>query len=288
MLALTLVGALRLQAQVSVELVLDQNQFLRDESLPIKVRITNRSGQALHLGQDADWLTFNIQGRDALAAARTGRPPVEEAFTLEAAQVATRRVDLMPYFDLSEPGSYRVSATIRIREWNEEFTSGGKDFVIIRGTTIWEQEFGMPTESGAPEVRRYVLQQAPAQNRLVLYVRITDAGERRVFKVVPIGTLVSFSRPEVQLDRQSRLHLLFQTGARAFLYTLVDPSGLILLRQTYDYTQTRPMLKGDEQGEISVVGGARRLTAGDIPSEPPPAPPPPPSPATNEVPTPKS
>ena len=48
----------------AIEVVLDQAQFLRDESLPVKVRISNRSGQTLKLGQDPDWLSFNIQRLD--------------------------------------------------------------------------------------------------------------------------------------------------------------------------------------------------------------------------------
>jgi hypothetical protein len=51
-----LVLACPLTAQVAVEILLDQEQFLRDESLPVKVRVINRSGQTLRLGQDNDWL----------------------------------------------------------------------------------------------------------------------------------------------------------------------------------------------------------------------------------------
>ena len=38
-------------AQVTVEVTQDQDQFLPGESMPTAVRITNRSGQSLRLGQ---------------------------------------------------------------------------------------------------------------------------------------------------------------------------------------------------------------------------------------------
>jgi hypothetical protein len=60
-LGLLLASILWSDAQVSVALVLDQEQFLIDESLPVKVRIANRSGQTLKLGQEPDWLTFAIE-----------------------------------------------------------------------------------------------------------------------------------------------------------------------------------------------------------------------------------
>ena len=50
------------QAQVSVELLIDQEQFLRDESLPVKVRIVNRSGQTLHFGPLAGYAVGILGG----------------------------------------------------------------------------------------------------------------------------------------------------------------------------------------------------------------------------------
>src|SRR6266571_1278377 len=90
-------------AQVSVELVLDQEQFLLNESLPVKVRIVNRSGQTLQLGQEKDWLTFTIENRDGSLVAPMGEVPVMGEQSVESSMVANRLVDLMPYYDLSKP-----------------------------------------------------------------------------------------------------------------------------------------------------------------------------------------
>lgn len=63
-LGLLLVSLFRSQAQVNVEVAMDQDEFLPGEALPAAVRITNRSGQSLDLGKDPDWLTFSIESRD--------------------------------------------------------------------------------------------------------------------------------------------------------------------------------------------------------------------------------
>src|SRR5437870_6820689 len=81
-------------AQVRVELVLDQEQFLLNESLPVKVRITNRSGQTLQLGQEKDWLRFTIETRDGSLVAPVGELPVLGEQAVESSMVANRRVDL--------------------------------------------------------------------------------------------------------------------------------------------------------------------------------------------------
>jgi hypothetical protein len=110
------------------------------------------------------------------------------------------------------------------------------------------------------------LQQAHYLKQLLLYVRLTDETESRVFRVFPVGPMVSFSRPEVQMDKESNLHLLFQSGARAFIYAVINPNGHITIRQTHGYAGTRPVLKGRDDGQIFVSGGTRRMTADDLPA----------------------
>jgi hypothetical protein len=253
-------------AQISVEVLTDQDQFLREEPLPVKVRLTNRSGQTLQLGHDNQWLSFAIESLDDVVVSKVGEIPVTGEFALESAQVATRQVDLIPGFDLTEAGRYKVTATVRIKAWNVEVASKPKAFEIVRGTRLWAQEFGIPTATGAPEARKYTLQQANYRKQLKLYLRLTDVDETHVFRVFPIGPLVSFSRPEAQVDRASYLHVLFQTGARSFLFQVINPDGDVVLRQTYDYTATRPVLRANDEGRIYVAGGARRITSSDVPT----------------------
>src|SRR5438132_4111285 len=85
-------------AQVTVEVLQDQDQFLPGEALPTAVRITNRSGQVLRLGKEQDWLNFTVESRDGFVAAKTGEVPVSGEFVLDSAKMATKWVDLAPYF----------------------------------------------------------------------------------------------------------------------------------------------------------------------------------------------
>jgi len=253
-------------AQISVEVVLDQEQFLRDEPLPVRVRITNRSGRPLQLGQDNQWLGFALESLDGVVISRLGEVPVTGEFKLESARMATREVDLMPCFDLSQAGRYTVVATVRIKEWNEEIASKPKEFEIVRGTKLWEQDFGIPLTAGAPESRKYALQQASYRKQLKLYLRVTDLNDHKVFRVFALGPMVSFSQVEAQVDKTSDLYALFQTGARSFLFYVINPNGEVMIRQTYDYATTRPTLRANDEGRIFVMGGSRRPTGSDIPA----------------------
>jgi len=272
---LTLLALTSARAQVSVEVLLDQEQFLPSESVPVAVRITNRSGQTLHFGADANWLTFNVESADGLVVIKNSEVPVAGEFDLDSSQMATKRVDLAPYFVLAQPGHYRIIATVRIREWRAAVTSPPKGFDVIHGAKLWSQDFGLPAPSGvtnqAPEVRRYSLIEANyLRSELRLYAQVSDESEARVFKVSAIGPLVSFSQPEEKLDRLSNLHVLYQSGAQAFTYSVINPDGDVIRREMYDYSNSRPRLSVKDNGDIAVVGGVRRVKPADLPQVKPP------------------
>jgi hypothetical protein len=258
----------RLSAQVTVELVFDQEQFLPCESVPLAVKITNRSGQPLHLGAEPDWLTFSVEAAEGFVVIKNAEVPVTGEFDLESAQVATKHVDLQPYFAMTKPGRYRVTATLRIKDWSSHVTSTPKTFDVISGAMIWAQDFGVPSEPGhPPEARKYTLKQANyLKEQLRLYVQVSDVQEARVYKVSVLGPMVSFSHPEAQVDRMSQLHVLWQTGGQTFSYALVYPNGTVGQAETYDNFESRPRLTVNDEGEVSVTGGTRRMKASEYPS----------------------
>jgi hypothetical protein len=264
-LSVLLVSVLPLSAQLSVEVTLDQSQFLQGEAVPAIVRITNRSGQTLALGTEPDWLFFTVESKEGGVVEKLAEVPVFGEFELESSKVAVKRVDIAPYFTFSTVGRYSVMATLRVKSWNQDITSPPKGFDIIEGSRIWEQEVGIPVTNAPPEVRRYILQQANyLKGQIRLYLRVID-GYGRPLKVVAIGPMVSFGRPEPQVDRLSNLHVLYQNGPGAFSYTVYSPNGELTTRQTLDFTSSRPRLRSDADGNISVAGGVRRVTARDIP-----------------------
>lgn len=258
-------------AQMLVEVTLEQGQFLPGEALPVAVRVTNRSGQMVQLGDEADWLMFSVESRDSFVVSKNGEVPVLGTFTLDTAKVATKRVDLAPYFALTRPGRYRIVATVRVKAWGAQIASPPKDFDIIEGAKLWTREFGVPAAPGLnqpPELRRYTLLQASyLRSELRLYFRLSDVAGSRLFKVFPLGQMVSFGRPETEVDGRSRLHVLHQNGARTSLYTVINPEGEVVLRQLYDYHEVRPSLRLDREGNISVADGVRRPTGDDLPAE---------------------
>ena len=109
-------------------------------------------------------------------------------FKLDSSKIGTRRIDIAPYFDLSRPGRYTVTASVRIPQLNTRVQSKPKAFNIITGTVLWQQDFGMPPDpkdpNSAPEIRKYSLLQVTHEKELKLYFRLTDGSGAKTFKVI--------------------------------------------------------------------------------------------------------
>lgn len=265
--------ALSAGAQVQVGLVTEQKQFLPGEALRVGVRIVNFSGQTLKLGEGNDWIWFHVEPLEGVSAKRVRDLPVDEPFEIKNADEATRWFDLAPYYDLSRPGRYRLSALVKIKQWNEDRHSPPVPFEIVSGTRLWEQRVGVPPKPGQPPgppaVRKYIIQKARLQDgELKLYLRVTDEHESAVFRVTAIDRLIQIAQPEWQIDRDSNLHVLHQSGMKSFNYSVFNPDGELLLRQRHDYndlTGSRPRLDDGGEGRIIVRGGVAKETPADFP-----------------------
>jgi len=273
LLVLVLAGltAFRAAAQVSVEITMDQEQFLPSEAVPVAVKITNRSGQQLHLGTAADWLTFSVESTDGFIVIKNAEVPVTGEFDLESSQIGIiKRVDLQPYFQMGRHGRYKVIATLRIKDWSASVNSAPKTFDVVNGAKLWSQDFGVPgVTNSQPAVRKFTLEEANyLRSQLRLYVRVSDQSESQVFKVTTLGQMVSLSDPDAKVDRTSQLHVLWQAGAQVFNYALINANGEVVRQAVYNNAGSRPRLVVNEQGEVSVAGGTRRMKPEELPVVP--------------------
>jgi hypothetical protein len=272
--ALAVLVVLPVRAQVSgvsAQLSLDEQQYIPGEDIQLKVSIMNRSGQPITFGTDNDWLTVTILDDGNVSAPKTGDMPVQGEFSLQSGELGVKTVNPAPYFNLDKMGHYRILATVKIPQWNQEITCKPVAFAIGYGVPVLNManlSFGVPPAPGEsnspPVVRSYSLLKANHLSELKLYFRLTDS-YGKIIRVFPLARMLSFSSPEEQVDRLNNLHVLSQTGARDFIYCVLGTDGQWIERQTYVYTDTRPVLHTDNTGDVYVLGGARQLSMDDYP-----------------------
>ena len=259
------------QAQVTVTLELEKSRFLPRESMLAKLKIVNFSGQTLVFGEDDHWLQFQIEsesGEEIIPI--TDPPPVKGRFTVESSIRATKEVDIAPHYALELTGRYTLTAKVHIKQWGKQLTAKPVKFDITNGTVLWEQIFGLPLKKGElpgqpRQVRRYVLQQAKHLNAMSLYARVDDGLGGKVHRVLPICPMVSFNKPKAQVGPNGNLHVLCQTGAREYNYSVIDPGGTISTRRHYLIVTNRPRLDFKD-GKIIVAGGYQITRPDDLPS----------------------
>ena len=75
-----------------------------------------------------------------------------------------------------------------------------------------------------------------------------------VYGLIPLGGFLTLTPPEARIDRQGQLHVLYQTGPRAFGYVEVDPNARILTKAVYSDFITKPQLIVND-GAVTVHGG---------------------------------
>ena len=256
MLVALMSTAVHAAAQISVGLSLEQKHFLPNEQFEVTLTITNLSGQPLRLGHIPEWLTFSIEPVEGAHVSEREELKLVQPFELPSSKVGTRKLDLAPYYDLSIPGRYRVTATVYLPDRDERISSPPVGFEVVRGTRVWEQVVGVP---GAPSqtTRKYIVQQTRLLNQVRLYLRVTDGDESRTVRVHRLGPLVSFGVPDTLVDDRSRLHLLHQVGSKSFQYFCFDTEGDLLKRERYEIGQFRPRLQSAPDGTVLVKGGVK-------------------------------
>ncbi len=265
-LAAAWLGTATLSAQILVEVTFDSESYLPNEPMIAKIRVSNNSGQPITFGQDDHWLALEVEGENHRLVNQVATLPVLGEFSLQSSENGTKKIDLAPVYELAKPGRYYVTATVHVTGWKDAFASKTKWVDVSSGVRVFETTFGMPaaTGTGAPEVRKFVLHQAN-HKQMVLYARLTDETESKTYNVLALGSLLSFSKPEPQLDRWNNMHVLFQFNARAFNYCVVTPEGFLLKRETWEYTDSRPILKVSEDGHINISGGVKKSRNTDLP-----------------------
>jgi hypothetical protein len=259
---------------VSAAFSLEQKQLLPDEKMYLKLTIENRSGQDLMLGATSDWITFTVLGENNRPVPELGTNQVyiEGETKLTEGSSASRDFNLTPCFDFRQPGHYTVKGTIKFPQWPQGLAVTPVSFSIVNGIRLANQPpgpVGVTLLHGPgnqpPPARIYILEKSDAMGSMKLYLRLTDASGSQTLRLIPLGPYFSYSDPDVKLDRYNDLHVLHQTDAKAFTYCVIDTLGQILERQTYQYTDRRPALRADADGGVTVAGGARVVSASDLP-----------------------
>ncbi len=247
-------------AQVRVDLALRRSLFVRYEPVIATVTVTNLSGRDLELRDDGNhkWFSFNIESATGALV-----PPYHVDYSLEPLTIGvgesiSRVVNITPLYPISESGTiYRLRAVIYDATVGRYFSSNPPlNVEITEGRMLWQQIVGVPGANGQAGSRTITLLSHRLPDQTQLYIRIEDKENGLVFCTAQLGRVITFNKPQVELDANNDIYILQNTSPKTFLFTKVSLDGKILERKDYASTQqSRPALVRGPSGQPEVTGG---------------------------------
>jgi hypothetical protein len=272
------------RAQVSVQLSMERDTLLLFESIPVTVIIRNFSGRSIEIGGQGNtpWLSFLITDQAGATFNPVAKLPAMEAVTLPAGKTVSRAIDLLPYYDLRQRGTYSVRAVVSSGALRT--VSAPVKFTIMNGREIWKQTVGLPVSPGETndEYRTYSLLMLRLGGGDYLYAGVENEARGLVYGMIPLGDALAVGEPNVKTDAAGHAHVLYRSGPRSYSYAEIDPAAKTLKRVVYSDILSIPQLVTDNDGLVSVQGGEqtypkiqRVMTDAELNPPPPPPPKPP-------------
>ena len=250
-LATVLAGGLA-QAQIGVSLKLGKRDYLAGEPVSADVTIINHSGRAIEfqgfLGKP--WLDFVVTNQRSEPVAPTGAGSFGK-WTLPAGQSSTRGVSLTAMFQLSTPGNYQVSATVRMPGLEGPVTVSNRVFFnVAPGRPFWSQKVGAG-RSG--KVREYRVLNFSGGTKSELYVQVLDDRTGLPFTTFSLGEILLVRKPSVTVDSGQRLHVLHMASPTHWVHSVVDTDGRIVSRTLHRRTSAGdPYLTTSDKGAVTI------------------------------------
>lgn len=259
--ALALAAGPAAVAQLQVEIVDPQPNYLLFEPIPLKIKIANGTGRVIELKDvgDKGWLRFLVTRGGAMMVKPT-KSFSQPGMVLEPGDVARFTFNLTPFYALRDPGGYNVQAVVRVPGFNADVMSRPAPFNVLRGREVWAKSLTPP---GVGHPRKYSLithlvrDERQRLDRSYLYAQVESEAENLVFTCRQLGPIVQGDRIESMFDGGYGWHVLFRSGANTFAYYQFDIDGKVTEQKDLAKTQTRPRLitRGPQ---IELVGGLSR------------------------------
>jgi hypothetical protein len=241
-------------AQLAASLQLTKQQHLAGEPVIAVITITNHAGKELVFQSDGrfQWLDFvlkNSNGDPVNSKGNTFFGPMKIA----AGQSLAREVDLSQNFQLNQPGSYSVSAVIRLPGDNTQASSTNRVlFNQSQGRTYWSQKVGIPGNSN--QTREFRILNFSGDSKSQIYAQIVDGRTGLFVRTFLLGDVLMIRKPLATVDRKQRMHVLFLATPTMWVHCVIDTDGKLQDRKIHQRgTQGDPQLLTFADGSVQVA-----------------------------------
>lgn len=246
------------QAQFMTNIKLNKEIFLTHEGVEATITVSNRSGADIVMGgpNGLPWLTFDITDPDGRPSPAL-RARNEGTMVFKAGSTISRKILLSNFYSFSQYGNYFIAASIYYPPTQQYYGSNRVRANFTDTKAFWEQSYGVPTGlPNAGQLRRYTLSTMRDYDRTYLYVRIIEEKTKLKLATFSLGACIMVSDPQVTVDKDNKLHVLFMAVPHVYAHVVVDTQGAIYRRNYYrEVKEDRPQMIVQADGNIGVSGG---------------------------------
>ncbi len=263
-------------AQVSVELALNQYNYMQYEPVYARIRIRNFSGQPLVFGKNE-----KLKGDLLLHITHRGRlvkPIGQKEFSLVGTVLMPGQTQefIFPidrYYCMNFVGEYRVYAYVRHQMMKDTFRSHECVLEITKGVEIWRRTVGIPKVltgrrklSEMPQEidsRAFVLRVMTERASRYYYLLVEDP--KRIYAVIRVGREIAMVPYSLNVDMLNRLHLIVPAAPRLFRYMVVNLDGKVEQQEMYmqENKVVPRLVRNKDTGEVTRVGGVAAMPGVD-------------------------
>ena len=214
------------QAQIGIRISAKRARYLKYEPIEITLTLRNNTGNTLvfeknNQGKTQGRLMFSVRSPNG----RFVRPMTPDLNPIEGLVFApgqTRELKLIlnNLFELHNEDFYNVNAYIEHRRINRAFESNQLTFEVREGTILHEKKIGLPTEKPDDPIHivTATLMRFDDSQHDIYCLRIND--DRLVYGTFRLGPYIQGSKPQLDADEVSAIHVLVQIYPRLYKYAV--------------------------------------------------------------------
>jgi len=256
-----LLSAVSVRAQLGVALSSARSRYLRYEPIELTVTLRNYSGNTLTFGKKGasrGYVFFLVEShaKRNVKQHKLDKNPAD-GLILNAGETKTLTVSLNDFFNMQNPGSYTVRTQAGHARLDNDYQSEDVTFEVRDGQTVLSRDIGLPGEEGSTKIEALKVSLIVFQDmdRGIYCLRVED--DEMVYATIRLGRQIASSKPEMDADGGSDIHLLLQVSARLYSYQVYSLARKrVKLRQERYYIPDNgvPRLTRSP-GYIKVVNG---------------------------------
>ncbi len=254
-----------LLAQLAMKLELNSQNYLNYETIYAKLQLRNLSGHPLVFGSNTilkGRLKFDVETPSGKRA-----PLISEKYSpllgrvIPPGKTELLVIPLSKMYNIRGDGKYRVKAVIEHSQLPNSYQSNSVNFKITPGLKIWSSVVGVPTvgelEDGKKiQKRKYEIRSFFDGTDSVYCLLVED--DKFIYGVARIGYDIGSDKPECEIDRFSKIHILVQSSPLVYTYFVYDTDCHLELKEVYRRAKTIPRLVNDpDSGRFFVAGGVK-------------------------------